>query len=317
MKTVFLGTPQFAVPTLQALIDSSCFNVTAVFTQPDRRAGRGKKFRSPPVKILAEEKGIEVFQPERIRGNSQALEIMRRLNPDVAVVVAYGQILPEEFFSVPRLGTVNVHASVLPSYRGASPIVRAVLNGDESTGVTIMKIDQGMDTGDILSIREIPVHPDDTAGEMEDILSGEGAKLLVDTLVSYSRGEIIPVEQDHDKASYAPKLVKADGIINWNNSAQAIHNQIRAMNPRPGAVTSFREEDTNFKIWKSALPEGHVTDGGSPGTLMSWDDEGPLIACGGKTALRILEVQLRGRSRISGRDFINGHGVTSGEILGK
>ena len=317
MKTVFLGTPQFAVPTLRALIDSSCFNVTAVFTQPDRRAGRGKKFRSPPVKILAGEMGVEVFQPERIKGNSQALETMRRLDPDVAVVVAYGQILPEEFFSVPRLGTVNVHASVLPSYRGASPIVRAVLNGDESTGVTIMKIDQGMDTGDILSIREIPIHPDDTAGEMEDILSGEGAKLLVDTLVSYSRGEIIPVEQDHDKASYAPKLLKADGIIDWNNSALAIHNRIRAMNPRPGAVTSFREEETNFKIWKSALPEGQVTAGGSPGTLMSWDDEGPLIACGGNTALRILEVQLRGRSRISGRDFINGHGVTSGEILGK
>lgn len=317
MKTVFLGTPQFAVPTLQALIDSSCFNVTAVFTQPDRRAGRGKKFRSPPVKILAEEQGIEVFQPERIRGNSEALETMRRLNPDVAVVVAYGQILPEQFFSVPRLGTVNVHASVLPSYRGASPIVRAVLNGDESTGVTIMKIDQGMDTGDILSIREIPIHPDDTSGELEGVLSVEGARLLVDTLASYSSGKIVPVEQDHDKASYAPKLVKADAIINWENSALAIHNQIRAMNPRPGALTSFREEDLSFKIWKSVFSREQESGDASPGTVLSYDDEGPLIACGDKTALRILEVQLRGRSRISGRDFINGCGVSSGETLGK
>lgn len=316
MNVVFLGTPQFAVPSLQALLNSEDFSVAGVFTQPDRRAGRGRKFCCPPVKITAGEYGVDVFQPEKIRGNPEALEIMKRLNPDIAVVVAYGQILPEEFFNFPRLGTVNVHASLLPAYRGASPVVRAVLNGDGVTGVSIMKIDKGMDTGDVLSMKEVPIPPEASAGYMETLLASEGAGLLLETIKGYSRGEIMPVEQDHEKATYAPKLCKSDGIINWGRTASEIHNLIRAMNPWPGAVTSFREGSTDLKIWKSAVSGREDSARTSPGTICSITGDGLDVACGNGTTLRIKEVQLCGRSRISAADFVNGCGVAAGEGLG-
>ena len=317
LNVVFLGTPQFAVPSLQALLTSGDFAVTGVFTQPDRRAGRGKKICCPPVKLLAREYDVEVFQPERIRGNEEALATMKRLNPDIAVVAAYGQILPEEFFTVPRLGTVNVHSSLLPAYRGASPIVRAVLNGDQVTGVSIMKIDQGMDTGDILSMKKVPVPPSATAGYMEMQLAAEGAKLLVNTVLEYAGGRIRPVKQDHDQASYAPKLSKKDGTINWGRTASEIHNQIRAMNPWPGCLTLFRDASLEVKIWQSEVSDSKVASGTRPGTICSFDHEGLVVACGSGTSLKVREVQMCGRSRISASDFVNGCGVVTGEVLGE
>jgi len=317
MNTVFLGTPEFAVPSLQSLFNSQRFKVSGVFTQPDRRAGRGKRLCAPPVKVIANEMGVEVYQPERIRGNAEALETMKKIKPDVAVVVAFGQILPEEFFSIPRLGTINVHASILPAYRGASPVARAVLNGDSVSGVTIMKIDSGMDTGDILSTRETPIPPEATTGEMESALSKIGAELLIDTLVGYEAGDIFPVEQDHARATYAPKLQKEDAVIDWNNPAPAIHNQIRAMNPRPGAITCFRGDDAGLKIWKSEPGKGEPGEGHAPGAIVSWDRQGFLVCCGENTLIRILEVQLTGRGRISGRDLVNGRSVEAGEMLSR
>ncbi|MFH1965552.1 MAG: methionyl-tRNA formyltransferase [Acidobacteriota bacterium] len=317
LNVVFLGTSQFAVPSLQALLNSGDFSVTGVFTQPDRRAGRGKKICCPPVKVLASEYGVEVYQPERIRSNENALETMKRLNPDIAVVVAFGQILPEEFYTVPRLGTVNVHSSLLPAYRGASPVVRAILNGDKVTGVSIMKIDKGMDNGDVLAMKEVPVPPTATAGYMEKVLASEGAGLLVNTVIEYSMGRIKPVKQDHEKATYAPKLSKKDGIINWDRPSSEIHNQIRAMNPWPGSVTSFRGGRLEVKIWKSEVSDRKTDYGTSPGTICSLDHEGVEVACGSETSLKVREVQLCGRSRISAYDFVNGCRVIAGEVLGE
>ncbi len=317
MNVVFLGTPQFAVPSLQALLNSDGFSVNGVFTQPDRRAGRGKKFCCPPVKLLASEYGVEIFQPEKIRGNEEALDTMRRLQPDIAVVVAFGQILPEEFYTVPRLGTVNVHASLLPAYRGASPIVRAILNGDSLTGVSIMKIDKGMDSGDVLSMKEVPIPYTATAGYMEMILASEGAELLLDTIVGYSVGIIKPIEQDHDQATYAPKLTRRDGIISWDSQASEIYNQIRAMNPWPGSSTSFRGGKMELKIWRSTESGGESASWTRPGTICSIDNEGMEVSCAGGTSLKIREVQLSGRSRISAVDFVNGCAVTTGEVLGE
>ena len=317
LNVVFLGTPQLAVPSLEALWNSGDFTVPGVFTQPDSRAGRGRRICCPPVKLLASEYGIEVCQHERIMGNEDALETMKRLNPDIAVVVAFGQILPEEFYEIPRLGTVNVHFSLLPAYRGASPIVRAILNGDRVTGVSIMKIDKGMDTGDVLAMKEVPVPPTATAGDMEIVLASEGAGLLVNTVIEYSMGKIKPVKQDHEKATCAPKLSKKDGIINWERPSSEIHNQIRAMNPWPGSVTSFRGGSLDVKIWKSEVSERKTDYGTSPGTICSVDHEGVEVACGSETSLKVREVQLCGRSRISAYDFVNGCGVIGGEVLGE
>jgi len=317
MDVVFFGTPQFAVPSLQALLNSNDFKVTGVFTQPDRRAGRGKKFCCPPVKLLAAEYGVEIFQPERIRGNSEALGIMESLRPDIAVVVAFGQILPEDFFTVPRLDTVNVHASILPAYRGASPIVRAVMNGEKVTGVSIMKIDRGMDTGDVLSTKKIAIPPDATAGYMEMVLASEGARLLTETVTGYSEGRIVPVKQDHEKATYAPKISGEDCLVNWEMPAYFIYNQVRALNPRPGARTSFRKEGADLKIWKAGLAEGISGDMIMPGTIFSTSGGKVRVACGDATALELLEVQLSGRARISAPDFLNGCGITAGDKLGE
>jgi len=316
IDVVFLGTPQFAVPSLQSLLNSSEFSVKGVFTQPDRRAGRGRKFCCPPVKLLASEYGVEVFQPERIRGNREASGIMEALQPDLAVVVAYGQILPEDFYTIPRLDTVNVHASLLPSYRGASPIVGAILNGEAVTGVSIMKIDRGMDTGDVLSMREVPLPRDATAGLMETVLAETGARLLVDTVPGYARGEIIPVPQDHAAATYAPKLSKSDEMIDWNRPAERIHNQIRAMNPRPGAMTCFRKRSAELKVWKSLAEERCLPRSAAPGTIVSIDEAGLAVACGDSNTLTVQEVQLCGRTRITAADFVNGCGAVVGDILG-
>lgn len=316
IKVVFLGTPHFAVPSLQALLNSNDFSVTGVFTQPDRRAGRGRKFCCPPIKLLAAEYGVRVFQPEKIRGNEEALKTMGELNPDIAVVVAYGQILPRDFFTTPRLDTVNVHASLLPAYRGAAPIPRAILNGDKVTGISIMKINEGMDTGDLLRISEVEIPPDATAGYMEMVLASRGAEVLVETVIDYEKGLVDPVGQDHERATYAPKISKDDALIFWERPALQIHNQIRAMNPRPGAVTSIQKAESVMKIWKSLPDEDSHLTGITPGTILDTSHGRVKVACGGNTSLQLLEVQLSGRCRISAADFVNGCGIAPGDLLG-
>ncbi|MFZ0428876.1 MAG: methionyl-tRNA formyltransferase [Acidobacteriota bacterium] len=311
-KIVFLGTPGFAVPTLRALASDSRIEVAAVITQPDRPSGRGQKLTAPPVKLAAQEARLPVYQFRRIRNNPEALAVLQEVQPTACVVVAFGQILPAEFFDAPPFGTLNVHASVLPAYRGAAPIVHAILNGDRQTGVTIMKIDEGMDTGDILSVRWTPIPPDATAGELEMVLAEQGARLLLPTLNDFITGTLQATPQRGEFATYAPRIMKEDGRIDWNRTAFEVHNRIRAMNPWPGAVTSWR--DGELKIWRASLA---LSDGAgaAPGTVIGFEPDGLEVQCGSGT-VRLLELQVPNHKRVGARDFINGTRIRPGEILG-
>ncbi len=312
-KVVFLGTPEFAVPSLKALASDPSLEVAAVITQPDRPSGRGQRPAPPPVKESALEAGLPVHQFERIRNNPEAVAVLEQSRPEVCVVAAFGQILPAGFFDLPPFGTVNVHASVLPAYRGASPIVRAILNGDKETGVTIMKIDAGMDTGDILSVRWTPIPPAATAGELEAVLAEQGARLLLPTLREYLAGQLKPTPQPAESATYAPRVTREDGRIDWGNSAVEVHNRIRAMNPWPGAFTEWREGE--LKIWRAGLAALDSREA-APGTILELRPSGVDVQCGsGKISLT--ELQLPSRKRVGAGDFINGTRVRVGEVLGQ
>ncbi len=315
MRLVFMGTPEFAVPALQALLDHPQeYEVSAVFTQPDRRAGRGQRLTPPPVKVLAQREGVPVFQPERLRKNAEALEWLRNSAPELIVVAAFGQILPSEFFDLPRYGTLNIHASLLPKYRGASPIVAAILEGEQTTGVTIMKIAAGMDTGDLLSRRSVDIPCDMTAGELEARLSGEGAELLLETIPGYVSGEIQPRPQDDDKATYAPRIAKDDARLDWKESAQVLHNRIRAYNPWPGAFTGFRGE--TVKLWRSTVcGEGPDTGAAKPGQVVALLPDAVAVVCGDREVIRLTELQWPGRKRLPARDFANGTNLKVGELF--
>lgn len=311
MRIIFLGTPAFAVPSLHLLCDSSGLDVVGVITQPDRPAGRGRRLTAPPVKEVALEKGIPVCQPGRIKNNSEALQWVAQYEPDIMVVVAFGQILPLSFFSLPPLGTLNVHASLLPRYRGAAPVIHAILNGESVSGVTIMKLDEGMDTGDILAQADVGIPQDMTAGELEQLLADRGAELLLETIHPYAEGRITPQPQDHEKATYAPRISTDQARINWSRSVIEIHNQVRAFNPRPGAFTSLRDE--SVKIWRTSLSERKVEREEPPGTIV--ESEGDLLVCCGdsRDLLSIKELQLANRSKVSAREFVNGVRLNSGE----
>lgn len=312
MRVLFLGTPGFAVPSLEALAADPEIEVAAVITQPDRPAGRGRRLTPPPVKEAAQRLGLPVHQFESIRANPEVLELVRSTAPDVGVVVAFGQILPKEFFAAPPWGTLNVHASLLPAYRGAAPVVHALLNGDSLTGVTIMRIDEGMDTGDILARREVSIPPEATAGELEELLAREGARLLVATLRKYVSGELQAVPQDDAGATYAPRLSKEAARVDWSLGARAIRNLIRAMNPRPGAFARFREQEV--KLWRSVPPDAvqRAMFSGEPGEVVGINREGVMVACG-DGVLMLTELQLPGRKRVSGAEFANGVRLEIGE----
>mgnify|MGYP000927572306 CR=1 FL=1 len=315
MRIVFLGTPDFAVPALRRLLAAGRdqYDVKAVITQPDRPAGRGLKPTPSPVKVLAEEAGIPVFQPERIRRDPNIKETLADLDPELMVVVAFGQILPADFFGYPRFGTLNIHASLLPKYRGAAPIARAILNGEKQTGVTIMKIDEGMDTGDILSQRAVTVGNETTAGELEAILAVEGADLLLETIPGYVSGALVPCPQDHSLASYAPPLRKEESPIEWIKNAAALHNQIRAMNPWPVASSSLRDQPV--KIWRSVLgPVG--VESGKIGEILAISAVGITVQCGEGSSLCLTEIQLPGRKRLRAFDVANGLKLKVGEVFG-
>jgi methionyl-tRNA formyltransferase len=312
MRVVFLGTPEFAVPTLRTLLESS-YVVSAVFAQPDRPAGRGQKAQSPPVKRLAQTAGIPIYQPLKIRAEENR-PLLESLKPDFLVVVAYGQILPGWLLRLPAVAPVNVHASVLPRYRGAAPVQWAILNGDSTTGVTTMLMEETLDTGPILLQSPVSIPLGISAGELQDVLARKGADLVIPTLEGLRSGTLIPVPQDASRASLAPKITKEMAPIDWKQPALQIHNRIRALNPWPLASTKFR--DQILQVFRSFPRESRSMEGEQmPGTLVGVTEAGILIRCGGNTLLELLEVQLPGRKPTSGRGFANGARLQLGDLL--
>lgn len=302
MKIVFCGTPKFAVPTLRALVDGG-FDVRLVVSQPDRPAGRGMGTAPTPVKQLATELGIPVTQPTAIKSNAEFRAQLEQINPDAIIVVAYGRIIPQWMLDLPRFGNINVHASLLPKYRGAAPIQWAIARGETVTGVTTMRLDAGLDTGDMLLKSEIPILPEDTAETLAPKLSEIGGPLLLETLRGLENGTIVPTTQDHSQATLAPILTKEDGRIDWTGTAVETWNRLRGFSPWPGAFTKFRGK--NLNIWKA-----HSVAAGSeslaPGQMHA-QGEHLFVGCGKGTALEVLELQVEGKKRMSAKDFINGY----------
>jgi methionyl-tRNA formyltransferase len=312
MRIVFCGTPQFALPTLRRLLAEPDFSVETVITQPDRPKGRGQQATSSPVKDAAIEAGLYVYQPERMKSDS-ALDFFRRVAPDAVIIIAYGQIIPARLLEIPRLGWINLHASLLPRYRGAAPINWAILNGETRTGLTTMRIDPGLDTGPTLLKLEMEIGPDETAPELAERMAEAGAPLMVEALRKLDRGEIVPVPQDDSQATVAPPLKKEDGRVDWMQSAWHIYNRIRALQPWPGVFTTFRGQLCH--MWgrpAPARPGGQTT---TPGTLEVVGDE-LLVACGGGSTLRLEAVQLEGRKRVTAREFLNGARLAPGDRFG-
>ena len=306
LRIIFMGTPEFAVPTLQALIDSPD-EVITVICQPDRKKGRGKKLSPPPVKILAEQAGIPVLQPTAIR-TDDFLDTIRDLHPDLIVVTAYGRILPGSLLNLPPLGTINVHGSLLPKYRGAAPIQWAVIRGESETGVTIMQMDEGMDTGDILLPVTLPIAEDDTSGSLFDKLSKIGGKALVKAIKLLKEGKLPPIKQDDSLATEAPMLNKEMGHLDWNKDAHELHCLIRGLDPWPSAYGFLAEK--RFRFFKPQVINGTVQE--EPGTLCRADKEGILIATG-KNYLLIREIQPEGKKRMAVQSCLCGMQMPVGE----
>ena len=306
MRLAFLGTPAFAVPTLERLVARG-HAVLAVVTQPDRPKGRGQTLAPPPVKDAAVRLGLPVYQPERIK-RPEAVEYLRGMAPEAMVVAGYGQIIPQSILDVPPLGILNVHASLLPKYRGAGPIQWSIVNGETVTGVTIMRIDAGLDTGPMLLKSETAIGVEESAVDLGRRLSTMGADLLVEALEGLA--SIVPQPQDNAQSTYAPMLKKEDGRIDWRRSAAAIHNQVRGMQPWPGAYSSFR--GAALHVWRARVVESIA--GRAPGTLVSVK---PLVVACGEGALGLVEVQMEGRKRMAAADFANGHRLVDNEVLGE
>jgi methionyl-tRNA formyltransferase len=313
MRIVFLGSGAFAIPSLQAMAGAG-HEIAAVITQPDREKGRGRSLQPPPVKPAAEALGLRVLQPPRIR-TPEAQEEVRALAPELQVVVAYGQILPRSVIDLAPRGTINVHSSLLPRYRGAAPIHWAIVNGETETGVTTMMVDEGLDTGPILLSRATPIGAEETTPELEARLARLGAALLVETIDGLARGTVSPVAQDHAAATHAPRLRKEDGRIEWSAPADAIARRVRGLQPWPGTVTSFAGSD--LKILRAAVIPVPLASGtaGAPGTVIAVDD-GIVVACGNDTRLRVLSVQPASRHAMAALAFAMGARLTPGARLG-
>jgi methionyl-tRNA formyltransferase len=306
LRIIFMGTAELSCASLGKLAGK--FSVVAVVTQPDKPRGRELKLQFSPVKTLAEELKLPVLQPLKARDETFIAEL-RGLKPDLIVVVAYGQILPQSILDMPKFGCVNVHTSLLPKYRGASPIQSAILNGDAETGVTIMKMDAGLDTGGIISQARTPILKEDNSQTLHDRLAQLGAELLVETIPDYVEGKILPKPQPVEGASYAAKIKKEDGRIDWNEPAERILHRLRAFTPWPGVFTSLHAEPKPMflKIWNAEV----VGNNGQTGTVLSADKNGIVVACG-RDALRILELQREGGRRLSAQEFLAGHPLKVG-----
>ncbi len=315
MRVVFCGTPLFAVPTLKYLLAQPDFQIIGAITQPDRPRGRGQEVSFSPVKEVALTAGVAVHQPEKIRA-PEAQVLLQKLAPDAIVIIAYGQIIPARLLPIPKLGWINLHASLLPKYRGAAPINWAIVNGETKTGVTSMRIDAGMDTGEILLQREMEIGASETAPELAGRMSEMGAPLMAETLRALAAGTILPRPQDHKLASSAPMLKKEDGRIDWSRSAQEICNRIRGFAPWPGAYTTFRGQTCH--IWGEPASKVLSEQGtqqpasGIPGSLLVARNSA-LVQCGGATHLRLVAVKLEGRKQVSAAEFVNGAHLQSGE----
>jgi methionyl-tRNA formyltransferase len=306
VRLVFMGTPEFAAASLRMLIDRG-EKVVAAVTQPDRPKGRGQKLLAPPVKLLAEACGIPVMQPVKVRA-PEFVEEIKGINPDLIVVAAFGQILPKALLDIPRYGCINVHASLLPRYRGAAPINRCIIDGAPETGVTIMQMDVGLDTGDMLLKKATPIGPDEDARALHDRLAVIGAEALAEALDLLVKGGLVPEKQDDRLASYAPMLKKEDGLIDWDLEPAAIRNMVRGLNPWPGAYTFL--EGKTLKIYRCRAAGGT----GQPGTVLEADRSGLVVACRGG-GLLIEELQLEGKKRLSAKDFLAGYNIKPGTVL--
>lgn len=306
IRTVFMGTPVFAVPTLEVLLNAH-FNLVGVYTQPDRPKGRGQNTAASPVKEQALRHGIPVFQPQKLRA-PEVVEELRALAPDLIVVVAFGQILPRSVLEIPRYGCINVHASLLPKYRGAAPINQAIIDGEHETGITTMLMDVGLDTGPMLLKRSLAIGPDETAGELHDRLSALGGETLAATLQLLLRGELRPEVQDEEQTCYAAMLKKEDGRIDWQQSAQQIHDRIRGLAPWPGTYTYLNGEP--LKLFLTRVEAGE----GEPGTILPHAGDALRIACG-SGVLAVREVQLPGKKRLAAADFLRGCPLPVGSRL--
>lgn len=308
MRAVFLGTPEFAVPTLRSL--AANHEVIAVFTQPDRPKGRGNQLAESPVKSAAREMGIAVHQPERIR-RPESFELLKSLAADIMIVVGYGQIIPQTIIDLPKHGILNVHASLLPKYRGAAPIQWAIANGESETGVTIMQIDAGLDTGDMLKKAALSIGSDETAPQLSPRLAAIGADLLIQTITEVADGTARPVKQDSSAASLAPILKKEDGLIQWTRSAKEIYDRFRGFNPWPGAYTTFRGQTLSVTgANRIDLPIALL-----PGHCVSQNKKW-VVGCGEQSLLELTEIQLSGKKRMSSQAFLNGYKLAAEEILG-
>jgi methionyl-tRNA formyltransferase len=308
MKVVFMGTPAAAVPCLKRLVDDG-HDVVAVYCQPDRPSGRGQKLTAPPVKLVAEELGIAVKQPEKVK-TSEAAEEFRLLGADVAVVVAYGRILPPNFLNAFKYGAVNIHFSLLPKYRGAAPVNWAVVNGDRETGVCSMKMDQGLDTGDLLLVKSVPIEFGENALHLMERLADVGAEVLSETLAQIDT--LVPMPQDDSGATYAPILKKSDGVIDWNLDAESICNRIRGFQPFPTSFTFLNEK--KITLWNAEVTGCEIT-ASTTGEIVEACGGQLVISCGDSSWLRVREIQIEGKRRMDVRDFLNGNHLAVGDIL--
>lgn len=330
MKVVFFGTPQFAVPTLENLLNHPEFEVLAVVTQPDKRRGRGNQLTPSPIKTVAITHNLPVWQPQRVKKDTETLSLLREVGADVFVVIAYGQILSQEILDIPKLGCVNVHGSILPKYRGAAPIQWCLYNGDKETGITTMLMDAGMDTGAMLLKATTPINLLDNAQDLAEKLATIGADLLVETLIGLERGEIKPIPQDNTEATYAPLIKKEDYQLDWSKSAIQLHNQIRGF--YPNCITSFRNQPikitatapldpTYLQELPSEIQEylhkesDRSTLSGSPGEVVGIAKGIGAIAQTGDGLLILREVQLAGKRPQPGWDFVNGMRLRVGEVF--
>jgi methionyl-tRNA formyltransferase len=329
LRIVFFGTPAFAVPSLQAMLHSR-HRVVAIVSQPDRPKGRGHQLQPTPTKVVAEAGGIPVFQPAKVRDEG-FLQQMRDLNPDLGVVVAFGRILPDALLAIARLGMINVHASILPRYRGAAPIQRAVLAGDAETGVTIMRVATELDAGPTFAVGAMPIPPDATSGEVEHALAHLGARLLLPVVDDLAAGRAVETPQDHAGATHAAKITKAEGSIDWNEPADVVHNKVRGLQPWPLAsthaggarivlrrtapvgVTGAGDRSNGDPVTPPA-PTADPTPGA--GTILRAHGDELIVACGGGTALQILELQPEGRRTMTAREFLAGRGAAEGARFG-
>jgi len=310
MRLLFCGTPSFAVPSLKHLLAQPDVELISVITQPDRPRGRGHEVSFSPVKEVALAAKIPVFQPEKI-GMPESEQFLRRANPDAIVIIAYGQIIPARLLNIPRLGWINLHASLLPKYRGAAPIQWAIANGEKTTGVTSMRIDAGMDTGDIILQRQTPIAPQQTAPQLAERLAELGAPLIGESLRGLRDGTLAPKRQDHPAATLAPLLKKEDGLINWQQQAQVIYNRMRGFTPWPGAYSHFRGSTCHLL----GAPVSNSNDAPAPGRIF-YDGKQLLVACSQQSFFRVSHVKQEGRKQVSAVEFANGARLQPGEHFG-